>query len=196
MNEVLLVKNIEQMLDENNIEYKQYYILKALRKRQDGYKFSFNDHIRALVYSLLSNQRKWNQIEEHLIEIDEIFYNYDKEKILETSYEYFEIKLRAISCGNRNIHNQMLSLHENIRTFEKIEKEYGSLDSFVLSDTINNIAIKLSTSNSGYKLKQIGFALALEYLRNVGLDVGKQDLHIRRILSIKRLGYSKYEEAE
>lgn len=47
---------------ENNIEYKQYYILKALRKRQDGNKFSFNDHIRALVYSLLSNQRKWKQI--------------------------------------------------------------------------------------------------------------------------------------
>ena len=87
----------------------------------------------------------------------------------------------------------MLSLHENIRTFEKIEKEYGSFDSFVLSDTINNIAIQLSTSNSRYKLKQIGFALALEYLRNVGLDVGKPDLHIRRILSIKRLGYSKYE---
>ena len=90
----------------------------------------------------------------------------------------------------------MLSLHENIRTFEKIEKEYGSFDSFVLSDTINNIAIQLSTSNSRYKLKQIGFALALEYLRNVGLDVGKPDLHIRRILSIKRLGYSKYEEVK
>lgn len=62
MNEVLLVKNTEQMLEENNIEYKQYYILKALRKRQDGNKFQFNDHIRALVYSLLSNQRKWKQI--------------------------------------------------------------------------------------------------------------------------------------
>ena len=49
MNEVLLVKNIVQMLEENNIEYKQQYILKTLRKRQDGYKFSFNDHIRALV---------------------------------------------------------------------------------------------------------------------------------------------------
>lgn len=39
MKEVLLVKNTEQMLEENNIEYKQYYILKALRKRQDGNKF-------------------------------------------------------------------------------------------------------------------------------------------------------------
>ena len=54
----------------------------------------------------------------------------------------------------------------------------------------------LASWGKRYKLKQIGFALALEYLRNVGLDVGKPDLHIRRILSIKRLGYSKYEEVK
>jgi hypothetical protein len=40
-------------------------------------------------------------------------------------------------------------------------------------------------------LKQIGFALALEYLRNVGVDAIKPDIKFLKILSNDRLGYLK-----
>lgn len=39
-------------------------------------------------------------------------------------------------------------------------------------------------------MKQVGYALAFEYLRNVGIDAAKPDTHIIRILSKERLGYS------
>lgn len=42
-----------------------------------------------------------------------------------------------------------------------------------------------------YKLRLVGFTLAIEYLRNVGLRAGKPDVHIRRVLGGDRLGFSE-----
>ena len=53
----------------------------------------------------------------------------------------------------------------------------------------------LSSHSSNYKLKFIGEALAWEYLRNVGIDGIKPDVHTRRIMGSFRLGYSKMQEA-
>ena len=63
------------------------------------------------------------------------------------------------------------------------------MDQFVTSDEPNMIATKLSDSASVYKLKQVGYTLALEYLRNVGIRAGKPDMHVRRVLSGERLAY-------
>jgi len=85
----------------------------------------------------------------------------------------------------------MYDLKNNIHLFEKIESKFGSLDAFVTSDSPTTIAKGLSDASGPYKLKQVGYALALEYLRNVGIDAVKPDTHIRRILGRDRLGFSK-----
>ncbi len=41
----------------------------------------------------------------------------------------------------------------------------------------------------------MGEALIWEYLRNVGVDGAKPDVHMKRILGHNRLGFSRYEEA-
>lgn len=41
----------------------------------------------------------------------------------------------------------------------------------------------------------LGYALAWEFLRNIGIDGTKPDLHMRRILGNDRLGYSDYDVA-
>jgi hypothetical protein len=45
-------------------------------------------------------------------------------------------------------------------------------------------------------LKQLGFALAMEYLRNVGIRAAKPDRHIMRVLGPERLGYFTHSPSE
>ena len=48
-------------------------------------------------------------------------------------------------------------------------------------------------SGTKFKLKEVGFTLAMEYLRNVGINVIKPDLHICRLIGPERLGFIDYE---
>ena len=88
----------------------------------------------------------------------------------------------------------MGALHENIMKLERIEKEFGSLDCFVTSGTPLEIADLLANSIK-YKLRMLGLPLAMEYLRNVGINTIKPDVHVCRILGRDRLRYSEHEIA-
>ena len=83
---------------------------------------------------------------------------------------------------------QMLVLADNIRTFYRIEDEYGSVDAFITSEPADVIALKLSKGSSPYKIKRFGEALAWEYLRTMGIDGAKPDTHLRRFLGSNRMG--------
>lgn len=185
--EILLA--IETMLAENQITLDPLTHLEWIQQRKAGKTFSMSEHIRALIYSLMSNNRSWTQLEPHINQINDIFFQYDKETILRTPPDYFRNALLAIRCGNRSIQQQMQALHRNIRTFERIEQEFGSMDRFVVSGTALEIADLLANSRK-YKIDTLGLTLAMEYLRNVGIDAAKPDTHIRRILGCNRLGYS------
>ncbi len=189
-----VLSEIEKMLREKQITFDPLTHLFWIDERAKGKQFSMSEHIRGLIYSLLSNNRPWEQIEVNIDKIDEIFFQYDKNKILATPANIFTDKIQAIKCGNRNIKNQMNSLHANIRKLERIEKEFGTLDNFVTSGSPLEIADLLANSIK-YKLNTLGLALAMEYLRNVGIDATKPDTHIRRILGKNRLGYSAHEIA-
>ena len=193
-NSQAILSEIEIMLKEQQLDFDRLTHLDWIRQRSEGKVFSMSEHIRALIYSQLSSNRPWKQIESSIDRIDEIFFHYDKEKILETRPEYFTEKTLAIKCGNRGIRKQMEALHFNIRKFERIEREFGTLDSFVTSGSPLEIADLLANSLK-YKLGAVGLPLALEYLRNVGIDAAKPDIHIRRVLGSKRLAYSKTELA-
>lgn len=164
------------------------YIKEKVKKRASGESFSFNEHLQGLIYALLSNQAVWKKIHEHLFEINDIFFKYDKEKILLTPPSVFCEKIKGIKCGNRAIHAQMRSLRTHIHVFERIEAEYGSLDDFVTSEKASHIVTMLSSPLSPYKLPMVGKALAWEYLRNVGIDAAKPDVHVRRFLGADRMG--------
>ena len=180
---------IENMVREKQIPIEKLPHLIWIEQRAKGKHFSTNEHIRALVYSMLSNNRPWEPIEKNIDAIDTIFFQYDKDALLAVSPDSLIEQILSIKCGNRNIKNQMHALPENIRKFERIEKEFGSLDNFVTSGTPLEIADLLANSIK-YKLQTLGFALAMEYLRNVGIDAIKPDTHIRRILGSNRLGCS------
>ena len=105
------------------------------------------------------------------------------DKIKAENPEKFVNKIRQIKCGNRNINQQMKSLAQNIAIMEEIERDYGSMDDFVTSAPAYEIVKKISDNKSKYKINRVGEALAWEYLRNVGIDGMKPDVHLCRFFS-------------
>ncbi len=166
-----------------------------MQLRKEGKEFTFAEHIQGMIYSLLSAQTVWANIERNLVGIDKLFFNYDAEEIKKHDYAYFVSGLMRLGCGSRLTNAQMKALHQNIETFEHIIKDYGSMDAFVTSRPQKEIVKLLSSSGSKYKIKQFGPALTWEYLRNVGVDGAKPDVHMKRILGSERLGVSSAKDA-
>lgn len=182
-----ITERIMEQVQHSGVDYSETLAsLEAIRRRERGEEFSFSQHVKGMIYSLLSNQRPWHSVVPRLEELDTLFFDYDVDKILQRDGSYFEQGVRKLKCGNIAIKKQMDSLPENIATLRRIEKKYGSLDVFVTSDTPLGVATLLA-ENPTYKLKMVGVALALEYLRNVGIDEIKPDVHLRRMLGGERL---------
>ena len=163
--------------------------------RAKGKEFTLSEHIEGMVYSLLSAQTVWANIERNMPGINRLFSGFDAEEIKKHNYQYYVDGLARLRCRSRLTNNQMKALHANISTMERIVKEFGSMDKFVTSRPQYEIVRLLSDAGSKYKLKQMGEALIWEYLRNVGVDGAKPDVHMKRILGRDRLGVSAHEEA-
>ena len=179
------------------------YIKKQIDKRENGGAFTVSDHIRAMVYSMLTSGASWNRVEPRIeiqtgriLLIDKIFYQYDVDKLLSTDPTELVSKITAQTLGNLYIRNQMNALvNVNIKKLLALEKEYGSIDNFYQSiintdSTLKTLVKELSTVEKPHKFAQLGEALTAEYLRNVGYDIAKPDRHIRRILGSDILGCS------
>jgi hypothetical protein len=193
----LLLERLQQTLTAVGCDYKrivdEFGQVRASEQRAQGKTFQLADHIRGLILSLLSNQRRWGPIAQNLDRIDRIFFHYSADAIKAADPSHFKQQLLAIQCGNRQIAKQMAALAGNIAVFAKIEAEHGSLDRFVESADPHEIALRLSAPGK-FKLRQIGYTLAMEYLRNVGVRASKPDVHVRRAIGRLRLGLVDADE--
>lgn len=163
-------------------------ILEAVKQRKNGKSFSFEEHLRGFVYAQLSALVSWKKIKDNQTKLDEIFCNFDRHELKDKSAEDLINEITAIKCHNPyTTKNQMRSLKTNIETFERIEQDFGSLEKFITHSTPSNIIKLLADSNSTYKIKYMGVPIACEYVRNVGIDIIKPDVHIKRIVSAGRL---------
>lgn len=159
--------------------------------REKGKKYDLNDHCKALILSKLSNRQKWHKVEKNKSAIQTIFKDYSYKEILAEDENYFIEELRKIHCDSQVMKRDFSNLHQNIRVLLQIEEKYGSVDAFLLSAPAHEIVENLSSDKSRWKMKTIGPALAWEYLRNVGIDGAKPDIHLKRILSAERLSLSQ-----
>lgn len=200
MNYSFYIEEIKKTLSQNKIDYNKIIIdlgqVTASEKRDKKESFLFKDHLRGFILALLSKQRTWGPIAQNLLKIEEIFGGYDYQFLLKIESRVIIDKIKEIKCGNRSINSQMDSLKINIETLLNIKNQFGSLDLFVESDKPKHIATLISDNKSKYKLKGLGFTLALEYLRNVGVKAIKPDVHVRRLISRNRLGWFSYIPSE
>ena len=183
-----LLELIVKTLKFNNYTIQEIETVQAVRRRKNGESFNFEDHIAGMVYSLLSNQRPWKAIANNYETIREIFHNFNPDYLQTIEPIILVNQLREIKCGNRSINSLMNSLNYNIEQFKKIIKLYGSMDNYVTSN--EPLIIARSFAEGEYKLKQMGIALTIEYLKNVGIDAFKPDIHMRRLFGKDRLGLS------
>lgn len=196
----IIVKGVKSTLNKNGIDFETIINnlgqVEASKKRIKGVQFTINDHLRALILAMLSVQRPWKPIMENMAKIDEIFYFYDPLKLESADPELLVSKIRSIKCGNISLNYQMEHLSYNIQQLRKIELKYESIDNFVTSKPPEKVAKLLHASNSEYELKGIGPALAMEYLKSVGIASVKPDTHIIRICGPERLGIIPSRNAE
>lgn len=187
------LKNIFQLIkmsmDYINYDYMRDIkdLINSVTSRKKGKKYSFEDHLKALIFALLSNHR-WgdNNIRENIDKIDLIFHNYDKNYLKIVNPNILVNELKKIHCSNPMISNQMKALSRNIMVLEKIDKDYGSLDNFVNKETPNDIA---NMFNAGkYKLTQVGRAFAYDYLKRIGVNTCKKSSGLQRLFGSHRLG--------
>lgn len=167
----------------------------AIQDRMNGETKELSYHVRALVYAMLSKQRPWGPIEDNYSNIRKIFFEWNVDKIKKASPDYFIEELTKIKCGNRSIKDQMNDLKYNIDVFEKIEKKFGDMDSFINKESPSSIEVLLSDSSSEYKIKGLGKVLAQEYLRNIGVDLAKADVHLKRFFGGERMGKGNHNPA-
>ena len=111
--ETQIVEGIARLLTARGINYE------PVEKRDIS---KIEEHIRAMVRAMLSNQRVWEHVEPKLPEVDRLFFQYDKDEIMAHTAKYFENGIRELKCGNIRIEQQMASLHHNIQVFESIKK--------------------------------------------------------------------------
>lgn len=176
------------------------------KRKRDGF-FSIEDHIRAMVYAMLSSAASWDRIAKEtdpetkcLRLVDEVFYYYDTERLLQCVPDQLCGAVKEIRCGSTSTLKQMKALLSvNIPKLLKLEEENGTIDTyyqkFIEKDSSLKMLIKaLSDPKSKDKMKQMDVALICEYLRNVGYDIPKPDRHICRILGSKYLAFSKKEQ--
>lgn len=163
-------------------------ILEAVEQRKNGKSFSFEEHLRGFVYAQLSALVSWKKIKDNQTKLDEIFCNFDRQQLKDKSTEDLINEITDIKCHNPyTTKNQMRSLKNNIETFERIEQDFGTLEKFITHSTPSNVIKLLADSNSTYKIKYMGVPIACEYVRNVGIDIIKPDVHLKRIASAERL---------
>ena len=195
----------ELMLKDGTVQAKKLwentYIKKQIDKRENGGTFTIQDHIRAMVYSMLTSGAPWNRVEPSIdietgrvLLIDEIFYQYDIDTLLNTDPMYLFERVKQHKLGTQYIKNQMVALiGTNIGKMLSLEKEYGSIDNFYQNfidtdPTLKTLVKVLSAEGKPHKYAQMGEALTAEYLKNVGYDIAKPDRHICRILGGEHLG--------
>lgn len=186
------------------------FIKKQIDRRNCGEKFEMNDHICAMVYSMLSSCISWERFLKNIDEktgrintIDRVFCNYNTDLLLQCSPGQLTDALKEdeIKCVNQSTFKQMTALlNSNIYKFIEFKSKYNDIDKYyqkIIEDkgSIKGLIAVLSDSTSDSKMKQLGVALTCEYLRNVGYDIPKPDRHLRRLFGKNCLGIAEREEA-
>lgn len=204
---------IEQHLKEELLKHtpeklwEESFIKQQIERRQNKELFTTKDHIRAMVYSMLSSGMSWDKVAKNLnpetkciTSVDKIFCDYDLEHLLNLTPTQLRDSIKEIHCATQSTLKQMEALLTvNIPKLLSIEKTYGTIDTYYqkfieIDNTLKTLIILLSATESTSKLEQMNVALVCEYLRNIGHDIPKPDRHICRILSSEYLAFSDKKE--
>ena len=118
-----------QTMEQAGYDYKKEM---AGFKKINPAQLTLRDHVRAMIYAELSNNRPWQRIQENIDNgnIPAIFCNFDVDQLKYANPNQLVQDLQSISCGNRQIRNQMNTLKNNIAVLERIDHDNGSIHNY------------------------------------------------------------------
>lgn len=109
---------LKDFLNETKIYYNQDSINKIL-ERKDGQDFSFKEHVKAYIYSLLNYSLCQSKIESNCKNIDKIFFEYSIDEILKKGSGYYMSRLQEIKCCNNKLRFYLSGLIGNLRILKR-----------------------------------------------------------------------------
>lgn len=185
----------ENCADDPAARWENTYICHQVQRRKSGEPMELEtmDYIRAMTYAILSNSTNWCRIAHdadpqtgRLRNVDKALKaRVDNEQDLSAAFEENRVRFRFKK-------RQIPAVEANIRSLKKaadlpakyVKMSANGADFWPLVQAIAN-----GKPEDGYKLAQIGPALACEYLRNLGYDIPKPDRHLCRLLGSERLQF-------
>ena len=183
------------------------YIKHQIVNREKGKHFTTEQHIKAMVYSMLSNGGRWSKFMKYfnidtgeITAVDDIFRGYNPDYILSCNPDDLANNIMGFALGNKSVGAQMRALvFDNVPKLLKFEKEYGSIDNyyntFVEKDTsLKSLVSNLADGKSEDKMTQMAVSLVAEYLRNVGYDIANPNTYMKNVLGCNGLGFSEKKE--
>jgi endonuclease III len=191
---LLLWQRIEQRLDCDRTRWRDdvdhLRQISAVEKREGGGRWADDEIFEGLVRSILSAHTKWGKVERVLPELRTLLHDFslcwyaalspiDVERTL---VPWFEQR----KAGSLSLKRNLQFLIDSAAKLGGISQRHGSLEGYLahLAKQHNGdpkaVAAALGEVESLQKLPGLGVALAAEFLKNVGYDVSKPDLHINR----------------
>ena len=106
------------------------YIKKQIDMRKSGGTFTLKDHVRGMVYSMITSGAPWSRLEDsidmatgQIASVDEIFFQYDIDTLKNTDPACLVDRLLAQKLGTPYSENQMNALvHVNIEKLLWLER--------------------------------------------------------------------------
>jgi len=120
-------------------------------------------------------------------EIRKAFANYDVDKVS----QYTDMELKKMMQNPKLIRNErkLRACIENAKIMKEISKEYGSFGEYLER---NKADLKKLKEDLMKKFHYLGNVLVLEYLKEIGIDSIKPDVHVIRVMH--RLGLIDFEK--
>jgi endonuclease III len=192
----LLWKCIERRLDDGLPEWRNEIDrlgqVPAVKKREEGGKWSDDEVFEGLVRSILSANTVWSKVERVLPELCTLLHDFSLSwyaalqpaDVNQTLVPWFEQR----KSGSVALGPNLLRLITSAKQLSGFRERYGSLESYLahLSAQHNGdpkaVAAALGEEISPAKLPGLRVALAAEFLKNVGYNVSKPDTHINRAM--------------
>lgn len=94
--------------------WEESFIKQQIERRQNEELFTTKDHIRAMVYSMLSSGTSWNKVAKNMnpetkciTSVDKIFCDYDLEQLLKLTPTQLRDSIKEIHCATQSTLKQM-----------------------------------------------------------------------------------------
>lgn len=185
----------EKCADIPAARWENTYICHQVQRRKSGEPMELEtmDYIRAMTYAILSNSMDWHCVSHNADPQTGRLRNVDKAlKARVVNDQDLSVAFERNQVCFRFKKRQIPAVEENIGRLKKaaeLSAKYAKMSANGADFWPLVQAIAHGKPEEGYKLAQIGPALACEYLRNLGYDIPKPDRHLRHLLGSERLQF-------